>query len=91
MEIDEQKQQELIMKFQIFEQQINAINQQLEAIESAIIEMGSLNLGLEELIGKKDNLGESELNFFYISLQNNDYPCETEHLLCYILDLNLVR
>jgi len=55
MEIDQQKQQELMIKFQIFEQQINAINQQLEAIEQAIVEMGSLNLGLDELIGKKDN------------------------------------
>jgi prefoldin alpha subunit len=55
MEIDQQKQQELIMKFQMFEQQINAINQQLEAIEGAIVEMSSLNLGLDELIGKKDN------------------------------------
>jgi prefoldin alpha subunit len=52
---DQQKQQELMIKFQIFEQQINAINQQQEAIEQAIVEMGSLNLGLEELIGKKDN------------------------------------
>jgi prefoldin alpha subunit len=51
----ENDQQELIMKFQMFEQQINAINQQLEAIEGAIVEMSSLNLGLEELIGKKDN------------------------------------
>jgi len=55
VEDDQQKQQELMMKFQIFEQQINAINQQLEAIEQAVVEMSSLNLGLEELIGKKDN------------------------------------
>lgn len=55
MENDQQKQQELMIKFQIFEQQINAINQQLEAIEQAIVEMGSLNLGLDELVGKKDN------------------------------------
>ena len=51
----EKSEQELMFKFQMFEQQIQAIQQQLQAVEQAIVEMGSLNLGLDELIGKKDN------------------------------------
>lgn len=51
MEVD----QELNMKFQIFEQKIIAIQQQLYAVEQAIVDVNSLDLGLGELIGKKDN------------------------------------
>ncbi len=51
----ENNEQELMFKFQMFEQQIRAIQQQLQAVEQAIAEMGSLNLGMDELIGKKDN------------------------------------
>jgi prefoldin alpha subunit len=47
--------QELAMKFQMFEQQIRMLQEQLQAVEQAIVELGSLNLGLDELIGKKDN------------------------------------
>jgi prefoldin alpha subunit len=43
------------MKFQMFEQQIRMIQEQMQAVEQAILELGSLNLGLDELIGKKDN------------------------------------
>jgi prefoldin alpha subunit len=49
----DKKQQELIMKFQIFEQQIENLNQQLQAVEEGILEMGSLDIGLNELSGKK--------------------------------------
>lgn len=50
---DEQKQQELMMKLQMFEQQAQQIQQQLQAIEQAIVEMNSLNLGLDELMGSE--------------------------------------
>ncbi len=45
-------QQELMIKFQMFEQQIEHLNQQLEAVDSGILEMNSLNLDLDELKGK---------------------------------------
>jgi prefoldin alpha subunit len=51
---DEQKQQELMFKFQMFEQQIQGLQQQMQAVEGAVAEMESLNLGLDELKGKKD-------------------------------------
>ena len=51
----ENNEQELMFKFQMFEQQIRAIQQQLQAVEQAIVEMSDLNLGMDELIGKKDN------------------------------------
>ncbi len=47
--------QELALKFQMFEQQIRMIQEQLQAVDQAILELGSLNLGLDELIGKKDS------------------------------------
>jgi prefoldin alpha subunit len=47
--------QELAIKFQMFEQQIRMLQEQLQAVEQAIVELGSLNLSLDELIGKKDN------------------------------------
>lgn len=47
--------QELQMKFAMFEQQIQAIQQQLQAVEQAIVDLSSLNVGMEELIGKKDS------------------------------------
>lgn len=49
------EEQQLAIKFQMFEQQIRMIQEQLQAVEQAIIELGSLNLELDELIGKKDN------------------------------------
>jgi prefoldin alpha subunit len=52
---EEQSQQQLAIQFQMFEQQIRMIQEQLQAVEQAIIELGSLNLELDELIGKKDN------------------------------------
>src|SRR3989344_5336938 len=44
--------QELTFKFQMLEQQIVAIQQQLQAVEQTLIDMASLNLGLDEI--KKD-------------------------------------
>ncbi len=52
---NEQEKQELMMKLGFFEQQIRQIQQQIQAIEQGIVEMTSLNIGLEELQGKKDS------------------------------------
>jgi len=48
------EQQELMYKFSIFEQQIRELQQQIEAIERGIMELNSINFGLEELVGAKD-------------------------------------
>ena len=50
----DEKQQELMFKFQMFEQQIRQVQEQLQAVEQGIIDMSSLALGIEELKGKKD-------------------------------------
>jgi len=47
----EKKQQELMFKLSMFEQQIQQLQQQLQAVEQGILEMNSLNLGLDELTG----------------------------------------
>jgi prefoldin alpha subunit len=52
---EEEQREEIALKFQMFEQQIRMIQEQLQAVEQAIIELGSLNLQLDELIGKKDS------------------------------------
>ncbi len=44
----EDKQQELIFKFSMYEQQIQQLNQQLEAVESAIGEIELLNSQLDD-------------------------------------------
>lgn len=55
MESEEQaKQRELTIKFQMFEQQIRMLQEQLQAVEQAILELGTLNLDFDELVGKKD-------------------------------------
>jgi prefoldin alpha subunit len=51
---NEHDERELAVKFQMFEQQIRLIQEQLQAVNQAIIEMESLELGLDELIGKKE-------------------------------------
>ena len=45
----EKNQQEFIFKLSMFEQQIQQIQKQLQAIEQGIIELSSLNFGLDEL------------------------------------------
>jgi len=50
----DKNQEELMYKLSIYEQQIQQLQQQLEAVEQAIIEMNSLVLGLDELVGSKD-------------------------------------
>lgn len=53
MENNEQaNQQELMFKLSMFEQEIRQIQQQIQAVENAIVEMSSLSLGLNELEGK---------------------------------------
>jgi len=48
------EEQELLYKFSMFEQQIRELQQQIEAIEKGIIDLNSLNFGLDELVGAKD-------------------------------------
>jgi len=47
----EKEQQEIMFKLSMFEQQIQQLQQQLQAVEQGIVEMNSLNLGLGELVG----------------------------------------
>ncbi len=49
----ENEQQELMYKLSMYEQQIQQLQQQLEAVEHAIIEITSLDSGLSELTGSK--------------------------------------
>jgi len=51
---DEQEQQELLYKFSMFEQQMRELQQQIEAIEKGIVDLASLDNGLDELINSKD-------------------------------------
>jgi len=50
----DKNQEELMYKLKMYEQQITQLQQQLEAIEQAIVEMNSLVLGLNELTGSKE-------------------------------------
>ena len=50
--------QELLFKLSIFEQQIQQLQQQLQAVEEAIMDMNSLNQGLDEV---KDSVGKEIL------------------------------
>lgn len=45
------EQQELMFKFSILEQQMQQIHQQLQAVEQGLIEINSLSLGLDDLVG----------------------------------------
>ena len=54
MKLDDQKQQELMYKLSMFEQQMQLIQQQIEAIEQAVNETSLLNSGLESLKNPKD-------------------------------------
>ena len=53
MEINE-KQQEIIYKFSLFEQQMQQIQQQMQMIQNGISELNELLKGIENLKGKKD-------------------------------------
>ena len=49
----EKNQQELFFKLNIFEQQMQQLQEQLQAVERSILDLVSLNFGLEELVGSK--------------------------------------
>ena len=44
--------QELMVKFQIFEKQIQQLQEQIQAVEQGVVELQMLELGLDELKGK---------------------------------------
>ena len=50
----DEKQQELMFKLSMYEQQIQQLQQQLQAVEQGVFEMISLNHGLGELVGSVD-------------------------------------
>lgn len=47
--------QEIMFKLQMFEQQIKQLQQQMQAVEEASIELSSLNMGLDDLVGATDS------------------------------------
>lgn len=49
--MEQEKQQELIFKLGMFEQQISQLQEQIEAVEKGINDLGALNFGLDELKG----------------------------------------
>jgi prefoldin alpha subunit len=54
MDKSQKEQQELIFKLSMFEQQIQQLQQQLQAVEESVIDLKTLNFGLDELKGSKD-------------------------------------
>jgi len=48
------EQQELMFKLSMYEQQIRQLQEQLQAVDQAIAEAGSLNIGLDDLKKGKD-------------------------------------
>tara|TARA_Y100000310_G_scaffold221576_1_gene223150 strand:+ start:5288 stop:5692 length:405 start_codon:yes stop_codon:yes gene_type:complete len=52
-EKNQQEQQEIMFKLSMFEQQIQQLQQQLQAVEKGIVELNSLNSGLDEIVGKE--------------------------------------
>jgi len=53
MKNNSDQEQELMLKLNMFEQQIKQTHQQLQAVEQAILDITSINLGLDELKGSK--------------------------------------
>jgi len=49
----EQNQQEIMFKLSMFEQQIQQLGQQLQAVEQSIVDMNTLHMGLDEINGGK--------------------------------------
>jgi prefoldin alpha subunit len=50
--MEEDSQQELMIKFRMFEQQIQLIQEQLQAVDYGILDLNELNTSVEELVGK---------------------------------------
>jgi len=46
--------QEIMFKLQMFEQQIKQLQEQMQAVEQTAIELNSLNIGLDDIVGAKD-------------------------------------
>ncbi len=57
--MENKNQQELMLKLSMFEQQIRQLQEQLQAVEQGIVELTSLNFGLDEL---KDATGKEVLS-----------------------------
>ena len=57
--MEQEKKQELIFRLGMFEQQIHQLQEQMEAVEIGINDLGSLNFGLDEL---KGNIGKEVLS-----------------------------
>jgi len=51
----EKVQQELMIRLQLFDQQAQQLQQQYQAVEQAMIELGQLNFGLDDLKNSKGN------------------------------------
>jgi prefoldin alpha subunit len=51
----EDNQQELMFKLSMFEQQVQYLQKQIQAVERGVIELSSLSLELEDLKGKKNS------------------------------------
>jgi len=49
----ENKEEELMFKFQMFEQHIRQLQEQMQAVENGIAELSSLHVGLEEIKGSE--------------------------------------
>ena len=54
MEAEQENQQELLFKFSMYERQIRELQQQIEAIGRGIVDIKTLSMGLDELVGAKD-------------------------------------
>jgi len=52
---EENPEQEMIMKFRMFEQQIRLLQEQLQSVEQAVMNLSDINLGLDELVGKTNS------------------------------------
>jgi len=50
----EENEQELLYKYSMFEQQMRELQQQIEAIEKGIVDLATLNNGLDELVNSTD-------------------------------------
>ena len=57
--MEQEKKQELIFRLGMFEEQIHQMQEQMEAVEKGINDLGSLNFGLDELRG---NVGKEILS-----------------------------
>lgn len=49
--MDEKDQQEIMQRLGLYEQQLNQLRQQTQAVEEGVVELSSLNLGLDEVDG----------------------------------------